>query len=155
VALTDRPPGPLLRVALRAPTWLYRARMGWLLGSRFLCIAHRGRRTGRLRRTVVEVVHFDRNAQEASAVAGWGPSTQWYRNLQVAPAEEVRIGRRRWRRPAQRFLEEGERRQLLDSYVREHPLTARQLGRVFGVSGLGEGDVAALAARIRGVAFRP
>ncbi len=43
MAIADRPPGSLTRVALRAPTLLYRARLGLLLGNRFLCIVHRYR----------------------------------------------------------------------------------------------------------------
>ena len=155
MALIDRPPGPLLRVALRAPTWLYRARLGWLAGARFLYIAHRGRRTGKTRHTVVEVVHFDRDAPEVAVIAGWGPSTQWYRNLEAAPAEEVRVGRLRWRHPEQRFLDERERVALLASYVREHPLAAKELGRAFGVPSFDDGEVTALAERTRAVAFRP
>jgi hypothetical protein len=33
---------PWLRKLLRAPIWLYRARLGFLLGHRFVYVAHRG-----------------------------------------------------------------------------------------------------------------
>jgi deazaflavin-dependent oxidoreductase (nitroreductase family) len=155
VALTDRPPSRLLRVALRAPNWIYRLGLGGLLGGRFLQIAHRGRVTGRLRRTVVEVVRFDGAAPEVVVTAGWGPATQWYRNLAAAPAEEVRLGRRRWPRPSQRFLDEAERIEVLSGYVRAHPRAARELGRFLGAPNLAEGEIRELAARIRAVAFRP
>lgn len=152
MALVDRRPGPLMRALLRAPTGLYRVGLGWLLGTRFLYIVHRGRRTGKLRRTVVEVVRFDRDGPEASVIAGWGPSTQWYRNLEAGPAEEVRVGRHRWRHPAQRFLDRRERAGLLASHARSYPRAARGLGRAFGVSDLSDD---ALAERARAVAFGP
>jgi deazaflavin-dependent oxidoreductase (nitroreductase family) len=155
MALLDRRPGRFSRALLRAPGWLYRARLGWVLGDRFLYFSHRGRRTGRTRHTVVEVVRFDRAAPEATVIAGWGPASQWYRNLEAAPAEEVVIGRSRWSHPGHRFLDEPERESLLRSYAREHPLAAKELGRAFGVSRLDEGEIAQLAERTRAVAFRP
>jgi len=144
-----------MRTVLRLPTWLYRAHLGGLLGSRFLYIVHRGRRSGKLRRTVVEVVRFDRDAQEVVVTAGWGPRTQWYRNLEAAPAEEVRVGRRLWRRPVQRLLDEAERAQVLAEYVREHPTAAKELSRVLGVSAADDAGIQELAERLRAVAFSP
>lgn len=137
------------------PGLLYRAHLGWLLGDRFLYIVHRGRKTGKLRRTVVEVVRFAEVGPEATVVAGWGPETHWYRNLEVAGAAEVTVGRRRWRQPGQRFLDQRQRVELLTGYVREHPRAARELGRIFGFAELDEAAVAALAERTRAVAFRP
>jgi hypothetical protein len=37
----------LLRLLFRTPTMLYRIRMGWLLGDRFLLLTHTGRKTGK------------------------------------------------------------------------------------------------------------
>lgn len=155
MALLDHTPGPLLRAFLRAPTWLYRARLGWLLGNRFLYMVHRGRRTGKARYTVVEVIRFDRDLPEVFAIAGWGPHTQWYENLRAAPAAKVRFGRHHWPRPEQRFPGQEEREELLSAYAREHPRAARELGRAFGATELNEKEIARLAMRTRAVAFRP
>jgi hypothetical protein len=54
--VTKRPPKGLLRLMLRLPIWLYRLRLGWLLGNRFLLLTHVGRKTGLPHQTVVEVV---------------------------------------------------------------------------------------------------
>jgi deazaflavin-dependent oxidoreductase (nitroreductase family) len=131
-----------------------------LLGDRFLYFSHRGRRTGRTRHTVVEVARFDREMSEATVIAGWGPATRWYRNLEAAPALEVAVGRRRWSNPGQRFLCEVEREAVLRSYVlrsysEEHPRAARELGRAFGARRLDASELARIAARTRAVAFRP
>jgi len=104
---------------------------------------------------VVEVVRFDRAAPEVTVIAGWGPSTQWYRNLEVAPAEEVVIGRRRWPDPGHRFLDEPERVAVLRSYVEDHPRAARVLGRVFDYSEIDDRAITGIAERTRAVAFRP
>lgn len=54
----ERPTG-VRRMLYRLPVWLYRARLGVLLGTRFVLINHVGRKTGRWRQVVVEVVDRD------------------------------------------------------------------------------------------------
>ena len=71
--------------------------LGWILGHRFLMLTHRGRRTGRLYRTVLEVLQWDREAHEAVVMAGLGKRAQWYRNVVDGGSIEVAIARERWR----------------------------------------------------------
>ena len=71
--------GRRARRVLRGPTALYDVGLGWILGHRFLMLTHRGRRTGRLYRTVLEVLQWDREAHEAVVMAGLGKRAQWYR----------------------------------------------------------------------------
>jgi hypothetical protein len=44
------------RALMRAPIWLYRARLGFLFGSRTLMLEHIGRNSGARRYVVLEVV---------------------------------------------------------------------------------------------------
>jgi deazaflavin-dependent oxidoreductase (nitroreductase family) len=79
----------LVRLGLRLPVLLYRAGLGRLLGHRFLLLRHRGRRTGRLHDTVLEVVRYERAADESVVASGFGRSADWYRNLRSSPAAEI------------------------------------------------------------------
>ena len=65
-------PGGLLRFVLRVPIWLYRLRLGWLLGQRFLLLTHTGRQSGWPRYTVVEVVDRDTVTGSYFIASGWG-----------------------------------------------------------------------------------
>src|SRR5512134_2510010 len=49
-------PGPVVRWFYRVPTYLFRARLGRLLGPGLVMITTTGRTTGATRRVVVEVV---------------------------------------------------------------------------------------------------
>lgn len=71
------PPTGLLRLLLRLPNCLYRLHLGWLLGSRFLLLAHRGRRSGRWRQTVVEVVQHNPGSDTYFIASGWGEKSNW------------------------------------------------------------------------------
>jgi deazaflavin-dependent oxidoreductase (nitroreductase family) len=110
-------PGPLLKRALRAPVRLYDLRAGWLLGHRFLLLTHRGRRTGRLHRTVLEVVTWDAEQHEAIVMSGFGPGSQWYKNVLAGGASEVRIARERFT-PRVRQLDADEAAAAIAEYER-------------------------------------
>lgn len=106
--------------------WLFRARLGFLLGDRFLLIGHLGRGSGRRYDTPLEVVLHDRSTGEYIVCSGTGPRADWYRNLQTSPAVEAQVGNRRWV-PRQRFLSSGEAAAVFAGYERNHPATARWL----------------------------
>ena len=87
------PVPPWLRTAFRLPQALYAHHLGWLLGHRFVQLDHTGRRTGRLHRTVLEVLRYDAARGEAVVMSGFGPGADWLRNLQATPHVHVHLGR--------------------------------------------------------------
>lgn len=74
---TTKPTG-LWRHVLRLPVWLFRWRLGFLLGGRFVMIDHVGRRSGVVHQTVVEVVEHDEGRGELIVCSGTGPRADWY-----------------------------------------------------------------------------
>jgi deazaflavin-dependent oxidoreductase (nitroreductase family) len=134
---------------------LYRFHLGWLLDHRFLLLTHRGRKSGRIYHTVLEVVRFDHATSEAVVVSGWGGRADWFRNLRAHPALEIAIGRDRFV-PTQRFLDANQVEAELADYARGHPLAVRVLPRLFGVRLDGpEATRRAFAQSVRMVAFCP
>jgi deazaflavin-dependent oxidoreductase (nitroreductase family) len=121
--VTRTGPGPVLRRLLRAPVLLYGAGLGPLLGQRFLMLTHVGRRSGRVYRTVVEVVGRLPHEDAYVVMAGFGHSAGWLRNLQAGGGREVAVGRRRFR-PSVRELGEEEASATLASYERRNRLAA-------------------------------
>lgn len=154
--MTSTPPHPLLRPLLRAPALFFRVGLGRVFGHRFLLLEHRGRKSGRLHRTPLEVVQWDAARHEATVITGWGMRSDWYRNIAASPAVAVRIGGARWPAPAVRFLTPDETFALLDAYRHEHRIAARFISRLLGwpFTATAE-DFAAWAHDIGGVAFSP
>src|SRR5689334_4279123 len=68
------------RWLVRAPIWLYRVRLGFLLGSRVLLLEHTGRNSGATRRAVLEVIAHPAPGTYIVA-SGFGERAQWYRNV--------------------------------------------------------------------------
>ncbi len=118
-SVAPKKPGPLVRRLLQAPSALYRHGLGWLLGRRFMMLTHIGRRSGRVYRTVLEVVSCDKPCSEVVVVAGFGRSADWYRNVQANPLVEVAIGRDRFRAVG-RQLDEDESVAKLADYERRN-----------------------------------
>jgi deazaflavin-dependent oxidoreductase (nitroreductase family) len=158
-AVKTRRPGPITRRLLRAPARLYDWHAGWLLGHRFLRLTHVGRCSGRLHRSVLEVVGSGPAPGEVVVVAGLGPSADWYRNVQAHPAVEVAVGRRR-SRPAHRVLDQREAVVVLAAYERRNrwvsPVVRRVLSWLVGWRYDGSDDARQrLAQELPLVAFRP
>ena len=152
--LSSKPTGAL-RLAFRLPIYLYRLDLGWLLAHRFLLLVHRGRKSGLLRETVLEVVHYNPATEESVVLSARGEKADWYRNVGATPALEVRTGGQRYV-PEQRFLAPEENHAVISDYGRRHPLAFRVFARVFGYP-LGGTEAARreVACSLRLVAFRP
>jgi deazaflavin-dependent oxidoreductase (nitroreductase family) len=136
---------------------MYRVGLGWLFGHRLARITHVGRQSGRVRRTVVEVLRYDPRTHEIVVAAGWGGQTGWYRNLQAADPLEVRSGRTAYR-PTRRFLSADETYAEVRAYIRQHRWLARLVLAVLlgiPVSAPERQQRAMVAATLRGVVFTP
>src|SRR5690606_23796513 len=125
------PPSGLKRLVLRIPVLFFTARLGWLLGERFLMLTHTGRRSGKRYQTVVEVVRHDREADTYFVVSGWGERADWYRNIVKTPQVTVRVGGRRFEGTAVP-LPEKESDAELRKYAQAHRRLAPALLRLIG-----------------------
>jgi deazaflavin-dependent oxidoreductase (nitroreductase family) len=126
-----RRPTGLRRLLYRVPIRLYRGRLGWLLGHRFVLIDHVGRRSGRTRQVVVEVVARDRRTGSVTVASGFGPGADWYRNLRAHPEATMTIGATRI--PVRAVpLDPREAADAMVDYARRHPYAAKQLSRFMG-----------------------
>ena len=123
--LRARPKG-LFRWLLRAPIYIYRAGLGFLFGHRFLMMAHYGRKTGRRRYVVLEVVDRDRARNRYYIASGFGEKSDWLRNIQHDRRVEVRVALQRFQGNARR-LSPDEAVTVLRTYAQAHPRALRNL----------------------------
>ena len=123
-----------LKAANPAANWIYDHRLGWVLGKRIMRLTHRGRRSGRTYNTVLEVVGH-RQYAEFFVVSGFGPRSDWLRNLDAGGPATVTVGRRCF--PADhRRLDEAEALAVLADYERRNrmirPVVHRALSWLLG-----------------------
>jgi deazaflavin-dependent oxidoreductase (nitroreductase family) len=138
----------------KLPVFLYRLRLGWLLGKRFMQVTHVGRRSGKVHRTVLAVLRFDDNTKEIYAVSAWKGS-DWYYNIQAAPTLQVETGFVHYA-PAQRTLSPEEITTTFIEFRKQHPIFSRMVCRIPGWKWDSTyEEFLALARTLHGIAFRP
>jgi deazaflavin-dependent oxidoreductase (nitroreductase family) len=147
-------PAAFLIPILKLPLLLYRTGLGWLLGHRFMLLTHIGRRSGKVRRTVLAVLSFDPKTREIMALSAWSAS-EWYKNILAAPALRVETGFTRYT-PIHRSLSSEEIAALFEEYRSKYPMFSRIVCRIPGWQwDSSHKEVLELAKTLRGVAFRP
>ncbi len=131
---TGSRPGRALRFFLRSPILLYRLGLGFLFGNRFLMLTHTGRKTGRPRRAVIEVLRRDPGSGACYVAAAWGERSDWLLNTRRRPEVSVSIGRTSFPARAAPLPAEDGAAELL-SYATRHPTAFAMLTRTLtGVS---------------------
>jgi len=129
-SIVDRPPSRMLRFGLRLPIWLYRIKLGWLLGDRFLMLTHTGRKSGLSRETVIEVVQHDKTANTYYVVSGWGEKSDWYQNIRKTPQVTMHVRGRKFQTKAE-FIPVEQAIDIMNVYVHEHPVAFNELSGLF------------------------
>jgi deazaflavin-dependent oxidoreductase (nitroreductase family) len=118
------------RWVVRAPIWAYRARLGFVFGTRLIMIEHTGRSTGIRRYVILETVGHPGPGTWIVA-AGFGDRAQWLRNIRVNPQVRVWAGARRAAPATARPLTPGQAAAALTAYAGRHPRAWTALRPVF------------------------
>jgi deazaflavin-dependent oxidoreductase (nitroreductase family) len=127
--ITSNRPKGFLRFLFRLPLWLYRVKLGWLLGRRFLMLTHIGRISGQPRQVMLEVVHHDADTSAYFVAAGWRGKADWFRNIQANPAIQVTVGAHTFKATAA-VMQLVEAAATFYIYARRFPLAFRELSRL-------------------------
>ncbi len=126
------PPTGWRKYIWRAPIYLYRVGLGFLLGKRFLLLNHIGRKTGLPRQAVVEIARYDPEANVYYIASGFGKKSDWYRNLRAHPDVTIQVGNKKMRVHA-RMLSPKESAEEMARYVLAHPRAAMELAKIIGL----------------------
>lgn len=127
----SRPPRGFARLLWRLPIWLYHLRLGWLLGEHFLLLTHTGRKSRLPRKTVLEVIHSEKNRQAYTVFSGWGKRSDWVQNVEKTPQVTIQVGQHSFRaRATCPAAEKAE--SILLAYARRYPYLIRLFMRFLG-----------------------
>jgi deazaflavin-dependent oxidoreductase (nitroreductase family) len=113
-----------------------------------------GRKSGRPRQAVVDVLRHDATTDTYYVASAYGAHSDWYRNLQANPTVCAQVHWRKFPARATALPEEEGEAILLD-YWRRHRLYSRATLRLVGLKAASEEEVRAAAAQMRVVAIQP
>ncbi len=63
-------PSGIAKWFMQSPKWLYRARLGFVFGQRFLLLEHKGRKSGNRYQTPLEVAYHNPETDEYVVTSG-------------------------------------------------------------------------------------
>jgi deazaflavin-dependent oxidoreductase (nitroreductase family) len=115
-----RRPGRVALAVFRLPLVLYRHGWGRVLGRTFMLLVHEGRKTGQPHPMTAMVMRYDPTTREVVIFSGWGPDSDWVRNIRARPAIRVEVGSESYA-PQHRFLSEDEGVAVASDFVRRQP----------------------------------
>ncbi len=127
-----RRPKGLLLLGFRLPVWLYRFRMGWLMGKRMIYFEHIGRTSGIKRRSIVEIIRYDQENDVYYVVSGYGEKADWFRNIMKTPKVSAQVANRRFNANVERLSQERALEEFQD-YAHRNPKMLKFLGNLIGI----------------------
>jgi deazaflavin-dependent oxidoreductase (nitroreductase family) len=127
----------------RAPMWLWRMGLAPLMRSRFCVLTCWGRKSGEPRHTILEWVE---DGGRIHLGAGWGPRSQWVRNILANPLVTVDSGLGTIRGRALR-MSDGDVMRRLYPHMKKSPVWDQYCAS-WGVDGSDPEDVARKAGQL-------
>jgi deazaflavin-dependent oxidoreductase (nitroreductase family) len=118
----DAPTG-LSRLMFRFPILFYRIGLGGLFGKRFVLITHTGRKSGKPRQVLLEVIRHDPDTGTVYVIGAYGEKADWVRNVKKTSSIQAQLGWEGYDAKAE-FLDEEGRIEVFLDYARRHPRMA-------------------------------
>lgn len=125
------PPRGLKAIPWRLPIFFYRSGLGWLFGKGFLFLRHVGRKTGKTRYAVLEIIHSVPEEGYYYVVSGFGTRSDWYQNIRSQSNAVIQIGKDKFTAEGQQLAPD-QGADILQIYARNKPGNLRTLSKLLG-----------------------
>ncbi len=157
MGMLENRPGRLQKLLFKVPVWLHKMGLGgWerLIGAQWMLITTVGRKTGKLRDVMVDVMDYDPAADTYYIEAAYGAHADWYKNIQSNPVFEARVGRRKFKARAGALSTEGAGEMLVQFY-RAKPAYTRSVMAMAGMKFKDEEELRLLGRNLTLLAIKP
>jgi deazaflavin-dependent oxidoreductase (nitroreductase family) len=154
---TLKPPRGWLKFFFKVP--VYVARMGFagwerLIGVEWMLLTTVGRKSGKKRYAMVDVLVNDRETDTYFIEVGFGKRSDWYRNIQASPVFEAQVGRRKFLAIAEELPTERASDVMVD-FVRRRPKYAKSVMKLVDISFTTEEELRQMATQWLLLAVHP
>jgi deazaflavin-dependent oxidoreductase (nitroreductase family) len=153
----EKKPGRLLKFFFKVPVWIHKMGFGgWerLVGAQWMLITTIGRKTGKPRDVMVDVMDYDKATDTYYVEAAYGARADWYRNMQSNPVFEAKVGRRKFKARAGALTTDGAG-ELLVRFYRSKPAYTRSVMAMAGMKFKDEDELRVIAGNIMLLAVKP
>jgi deazaflavin-dependent oxidoreductase (nitroreductase family) len=136
--MTDTPirrPRGWLKLFFKIPILF--ARMGFagwehLFGLEWMLLITTGRKSGKKRYSMVDVLLYDRESDTYFIEVGFGKCSDWYQNIRANPLFEAQVRRHRFSAAAEE-LPQQKAGEVMVNFVRRRPAYSRSIMKMVGI----------------------
>ena len=153
----EKKPNRMLKFFFKVPVWLHKMGLGgWerLIGAQWMFITTKGRKTGKPRNSMVDVMDYDKATDTYYIEAAYGARADWYKNMQSNPVFEAQVGRRKFKARAGALSTEGASDMLVQFY-RPKPAYTRSVMAMAGMKFKDEDELRILGKNLTLLAIKP
>jgi len=153
----EKRPGTLLKFFFKVPLLMHKLGFGgWerLIGAQWMLITTIGRKTGKRRETMVDVMDYDKTKDTYYIEAAYGTHADWYKNIQHNPIFEAQVGRRKFKARAGALSTEGAA-DLLVQFYQQKPAYTRSVMAMAGMKFRDEDELRELGKNLMLLAIKP
>lgn len=150
-------PGIFQKYFFKVPVLLHKIGLGgWerLIGAQWMLITTTGRKTGKRRDAMVDVMEYDHATDTYYIEAAYGAHADWYKNMQSNPVFKAQVGRRKFRARAGALTNEGAGEMLVKFY-RERPAYTKSVMAMAGMKFKDEDELRVLGQKLTLLAVKP
>lgn len=151
-------PRDLLKLFFKMPLYLHKfGLVRWIekfSGAQWMLITTTGRKSGKPRQVMVDVMKHDKDSDTYYVEAAYGARADWVRNIKANPVFHGQVGRRKFAARAVEWTpDEGE--EMLVAFYRNLPKYARVVMSLGGLKVKDETELRALTRKMLVVAIKP
>ena len=153
----EKRPSALLKFFFKTPLLMHKLGFGgWerLIGAQWMLITTIGRKTGKRRETMVDVMDYNEANDTYYIEAAYGTRADWYKNIQSNPIFEAQVGRRKFKAHAGALTTEGAA-ELLVRFYRQKPAYTRSVMAMAGMKFKDENELREMGKNLTLLAVKP
>lgn len=155
--MLEKRPTLLQKYFFKIPLFMHKLGFGgWerLIGAQWMLIATTGRKTGKRRETLVDVMDYNPTADTYYIEAAYGSHADWFKNIQANPLFNAQVGRRKFIAQAE-ILNEGDTGEILVQFFRRKPAYTRSVMAMVGMKFKDEDELRVLGKNLTLLAVKP
>ena len=103
-----------------------------------MLLIHEGRKSGKRRYAVLEVVKYNKEINLHYAASGFGKKSDWFQNISTNPEVSIQSGGKTFSAKAQ-VINDEEAAKIFEDYTKKYPNAIKNLARFIGYD-IGESE---------------
>ncbi|MBL8062381.1 MAG: nitroreductase family deazaflavin-dependent oxidoreductase [Anaerolineales bacterium] len=157
MTMFEKRPSPFLKFFFKIPVFFHKIGFsGWerLIGAQWMLITTTGRKTGKRREAMVDVMDYDKVADIYYIEAAYGSRADWYRNIKSNPVFEAQVGHRKFKAHAEELAEK-DTGEMLVQFFRRKPAYTRSVMTMAGMNFKDEEELRTIGSKLTLLAVKP